>query len=153
MDSEFINNQDAYKYIICFRKAKKLYKNCIEKDLKKYKLTQIEIEIIIYLSRNIEQNTAKDITEYLGLSKGMISRTIDQLISKKILEIEKDKSDKRISRLRITKDSAPLINDLEKSRTKFLDGITSGIEKSNLDVFANVLEEMIDNLEVLEKDM
>ncbi|MGL4452035.1 MAG: MarR family winged helix-turn-helix transcriptional regulator [Sarcina sp.] len=153
MDNEFINNQDAYKYIICFRKAKKLYKNCVEKDLKKYKLTQIEIEIIIYLSRNIEQNTAKDITEYLGLSKGMISRTIDLLISKKILEIEKDKSDKRISRLRITKDSAPLINDLEKSRTKFLSGITSDIEKSKLDIFANVLEEMIDNLEVLEKDI
>lgn len=153
MEDSMLNKEDGYKYIIYFRKAKKLYKKCIEKDLKKYKLTQNEIEIVMYLTRNLKQNTAKDLVEYLGLSKGMISRTVEQLISKGILEIEKDKQDKRIGRLKISETFVDIIDDLEKSRVKFLIGLTSNIEKDKLEVFADVLEGMIGNLKDLEKEI
>ena len=151
MENSKLNREDGYKYIIYFRKAKKLYKNCVEKDLKKYDLTQNEIEIIMYINRTTNQNTAKDLVKYLGLSKGMISRTIDQLISKEILQIEKDKSDKRVSRLNINPTCTELISDLEKSRTKFLGALANNIEVEKLDIFASVLEDMIDNLKELEK--
>ena len=108
-----IDRENGAKYIIYFRKAKKLYKNYIENDLSVYDLSENEIEIIMYLNRNTIKNTAKDIVEYLGLSKGMISRTIDQLIAKEILEFEKDKKDKRVYRLKISDKSKKLIKDLE----------------------------------------
>ena len=148
-----INKEDGDNYIVYFRIAKNLYKNCIEKDLKKYNLAHNEIEIINYLSRNSEQNTARDIAEYLGLSKGMISRTIDQLLTKEILEFEKDKKDKRILRLKITEKSKNLMNDLEKSREKFLVELTKDIEDDKLDVFTDILEAMISNLKELEKNI
>lgn len=153
MEKLMMNKEDGYKYIIYFGKAKKLYKNCVEKDLKKYNLAHNEIEIINYLSRNLEKNTAKDLVEYLGLSKGMISRTIDQLITKEILEFEKDEQDKRIFRLKISDNSRKLINDLKRSREKFLKELTKDIEKDKLEIFTEVLEEIVDNLKYLEQDI
>ena len=150
MEDLKFEKEDGYKYIIYFRKAKKLYKNCVKKDLKEYNLAQNEIEIIMYLRSNTTRNTAKDLVEYLGLSKGMISRTVDHLISKGILEIKKDEADKRICRLKISDTSTDLITDLEKSRNKFLSVLAKNIEPDKLEVFTSVLEGMIDNLKELE---
>lgn len=141
-----LSNEEGTKYIVSFRKAKKLYKRYIEHDLEKYSLSKNEIEIIMYLNRKSKKNTAKDIAKYLDVSKGMISRTLESLLSKGILDTEKDKSDKRILRLKLSDSSEELTKDLEKSSYAFFEGIVDGISEERLDVFASVLEDMIDNL-------
>ncbi len=46
-------------------------------------LTHNEFEILVFLQENLEYNTAKDIVEFSGLSKGLISRSIESLLKKK----------------------------------------------------------------------
>lgn len=145
-----LNNEEGTKYIISFRKAKKLYKKYIEHDLQKYALSKNEIEIIMYLTRNEGNNTARDIAKYLNVSKGMISRNLEQLLAKGILEIQKDKVDKRISRLKLSSGAESLTKDLEKSSDKFFRGIVAGISEEKLETFAGVLEDMILNLKDFE---
>lgn len=146
MRFETFNSERGTRYVVSFRKAKKLYKKHIENDLKKYGLSTNELEIIMYLNREDNDNTARDIAIYLGLSKGMISRTIEQLIEKGILEIQKDKDDKRILRLYLSEASKELTQDLGRASDKFFSNLVSGINEENLDVFASVLEVMIKNL-------
>lgn len=148
-----LSKEQGDNYIISFRKAKKLYRKFLESENKKYNLSQNEIEIIMYIKRKPKKNTAKDIVEYLGVSKGMISRSIDILIGKEILEIEKDKVDKRIVRLKINKKSSKLIVDLEKSSNKFFENLIAGVSNEKVDIFTEVLADMIKNLEILENDM
>ena len=146
-----MDKEHGAKYIISFRKAKKLYKNYIERDLSIYDLSENEIEIIMCLNRNPMKNTAKDLVEYLGLSKGMISRTIDQLVAKEILEFEKDKKDKRIYRLKISDKSNKLIKDLEVSSERFFSGLIKNVDDDRLETFTSVLEDMIINMKGFEK--
>ncbi|MGL4741989.1 MAG: MarR family winged helix-turn-helix transcriptional regulator [Sarcina sp.] len=146
-----MRREDGIKYIIYFRKAKKLYKSYVEKELKEFRLSQIEIEIIAYLNRYSKNNTAKEIVEYLSLSKGMISRTLDSLIAKEIIELQKDKVDKRVLRLKLTDKSEELVRKLEVSNKKFFEGLISNIGEEKLDIFTEVLEDMIENLKDLEK--
>lgn len=148
-----LNTKQGDNYIISFRKAKKLYKKFLENDMKKYGLSQNEIEIIMYLKRNPKENMAKDIVEYLGISKGMISRSIDFLINKEIVEIEKDKIDKRVGRIKISKKSTNLIEDLERSSNRFFKNLIAGVSNEKIDIFTEVLSDMINNLEILEEDI
>lgn len=145
-----MRREDGIKYIIYFRKAKKLYKSYVEKELKEFGLSQIEIEIIAYLNRYSKNNTAKEIVEYLSLSKGMISRTLDSLIAKEIIELQKDKVDKRVLRLKLTDKSKELVSKLEISNKKFFEGLINNISEEKLDIFTEVLEDMIENLKDLE---
>ncbi len=146
-----IKEEERHDYIISFRKVKKFYKKFIDKEMKKFDLSQNEIEIITYLNRNPEKNTAKDIVEYLGISKGMISRNIDILLSKGIIEPKKDNVDKRIIRLYITKESEELINEIEESIFNFLGSLLENIEEEKFEIFKEVLNSLTNNLEELEK--
>ena len=146
-----IKEEERHDYIISFRKVKKFYKKFIDNEMKKFDLSQNEIEIITYLNRNPEKNTAKDIVEYLGLSKGMISRNIDILLSKGIIEPKKDNIDKRIIRLYITKESEELINEIEESIFNFLGSLLENIEEEKFKIFKEVLNSLTNNLEELEK--
>ena len=74
----------------------------------------------MFLKRNSQYNTAKNIVEYSGISKGMVSRTLDGLINKGIIKLEKDKKDKRVVRLKIAEDSKELIESLEEASGEFL---------------------------------
>ncbi|WP_066874094.1 MarR family winged helix-turn-helix transcriptional regulator [Clostridium mediterraneense] len=146
-----IKEEERHDYIISFRKVKKFYKKFIDNEMKKFDLSQNEIEIITYLNRNPEKNTAKDIVEYLGISKGMISRNIDILLSKGIIEPKKDNIDKRIIRLYITKESEELINEIEESIFNFLGSLLENIEEEKFKIFKEVLNSLTNNLEELEK--
>ncbi len=146
-----IKEEERHDYIISFRKVKKFYKKFIDNEMKKFDLSQNEIEIITYLNRNPEKNTAKDIVEYLGISKGMISRNIDILLSKGIIEPKKDNVDKRIIRLYITKESEELINEIEESIFNFLGSLLENIEEEKFEIFKEVLNSLTNNLEELEK--
>ena len=146
-----IKEEERHDYIISFRKVKKFYKKFIDNEMKKFNLSQNEIEIITYLNKNPEKNTAKDIVEYLGISKGMISRNIDILLSKGIIEPKKDSIDKRIIRLYITKESEELIREIEESIFNLLGGLLENIEEEKFEIFKEVLSSITNNLEELEK--
>ncbi|MGL5615759.1 MAG: MarR family winged helix-turn-helix transcriptional regulator [Sarcina sp.] len=149
MDLANINKGTEDELIINFRKAKKLYKKFLEENTKEYGLSQNEIEILMFLKRNSKQNTAKNIVEYSGISKGMISRTIDGLISKGIIKLEKDRKDKRIARLKIVENSKELIESLEKASTEFITIIFNGIPRENVKILEDSLKIMLDNLNAL----
>lgn len=75
--------------LVSFTKAKKTYKKFISPTLNDLGLTHNEFEILVFLQENLEYNTAKDIVEFSGLSKGLISRSIESLLKKEMLSIKK----------------------------------------------------------------
>ncbi|GLX78296.1 transcriptional regulator [Thalassotalea insulae] len=67
-------------------------------------LQPIHQETLHYLaSCNRYSDTMLAVTEYLGLTKGTVSQTLKVLENKALISREKDKNDKRITHLTVTK--------------------------------------------------
>lgn len=139
-------NPNGNAFLVSFTKAKKTYKKFISPTLNDLGLTHNEFEILVFLQENLEYNTAKDIVEFSGLSKGLISRSIESLLRKEMLTIKKDDKDKRLVRLYISNSAIETINFLNKISNDFCKLLLEGLKDEELISFDNILNKMIKNL-------
>ena len=78
-----------------------------------YGLQPVQIEVLHYLSIcNRYSDTPMAVTEYLGLTKGTVSQTLKVLENKGLLSKQLDKSDKRISHLKLSTKGKKLLNKI-----------------------------------------
>ncbi len=159
-------NPNGNAFLVSFTKAKKTYKKFISPTLNDLGLTHNEFEILVFLQENLEYNTAKDIVEFSGLSKGLISRSIESLLKKEMLSIKKDDKDKRIFRLYISPSANETLNVLNKVSNRFfkllLEDLKDDINEIGKDIICPVLnlfdddgltENIKDNLEDLRRNL
>ena len=91
-----------------------------------------EISILILLSNNPSINTSSQLCTILGVSKGLISRSIDVLVEKGYIICAKDDADKRIQRLSFSPQAAPVIQKLNEEVTKMNNEVLQDISKEEL---------------------
>ena len=65
---------------------KKLYGKLFEPLLTQYALTQLEMDILLFLANNPQWDTARDIVELRHLTKSHVSMGIESLVRRGILE-------------------------------------------------------------------
>ena len=104
-----------------------------------------EMNLLIFLSNNPQMDTAKELTVTLGVSKGLICRSVDSLTQKG----EVDKRDRRIVHLMLTDKAAPIIQLLQENRAKFSQWITQEIPQSDLETYKRVNKQLIQNIQRL----
>ncbi len=139
-------NPNGNAFLVSFTKAKKTYKKFISATLNDLGLTHNEFEILVFLQENLEYNTAKDIVEFSGLSKGLISRSIESLIKKDMLTISKDEKDKRVFRLYISSSAKETMHVLNSISNEFCKLLLEGLQDRELLAFDIILNKMIKNL-------
>lgn len=88
-------------------------------------LQPIQQEALYYLSTcNRYSDTTLAVTEFLGLTKGTVSQSLKVLESKALIVRVKDKNDKRITHLKVTKAGTEFLMKTCPPQ-KFTDAITS----------------------------
>lgn len=143
--SDFMcNNSDSF--LVTFKKARKKMHNFLEKRIKEYNLTSNQIDVLIFINRNKEYNTAKDIVEYIGVSKGLVSRSIDDLLKRGYITACEDKNDKRKLRLFLTDEGEKIVNIIDKYDREFFGMLTSNITKEEMEVHASIINKIVTNL-------
>lgn len=105
-----------------------------------------EINILIFLYNNPNINTSKELTLTLGVSKGLISRSVESLISKGLLIKEKDVDDRRSELLKLSEKAKPLIVRMEKSKDAFAQSVIKDIDVKDLAVYQKVQQQIDQNL-------
>ena len=96
-------------------KIEKAYRKYFQDEMEKYHLTPNELLVLLFLARdNGGCNTARDIAQYEGVSKGLVARSVESLVEKQFLVVERDAADKRICHLYLTQ-CAHRADDGEKS--------------------------------------
>lgn len=108
-----------------------------------------EMNLLIFLSNNPQMDTAKELTVTLGVSKGLICRSVGSLTQKGYLRGEVDKRDRRIVHLMLTDKAAPIIQLLQENRAKFSQWITQEISQSDLETYKRVNKQLIQNIQRL----
>ena len=73
----------------------RLYDKMLKTVCTEHNLTIIEADVISFLQNNPEKDTAADIVELRMLSKGAVSKAVESLIQKSILERKPDREDRR----------------------------------------------------------
>ena len=98
-------------------KIEKAYRKYFQDEMEKYHLTPNELLVLLFLARdNGGCNTARDIAQYEGVSKGLVARSVESLVEKQFLVVERDAADKRICHLYLTQQCSVLTKQItEKS--------------------------------------
>ena len=119
-----------------FSQIRRLYAGKLVLKYGENRLSPNEISILIMLSSNKNIDTAGQICVLLGVSKGLVSRSIDSLIGYGLIEKERDENDKRITHLRISNEAAPFIEEMRMQ-----------INRINEEVFKDISVDEIGQME------
>ena len=124
----------------------RLYDKMLKKVCTEHDLTVIEADVISFLQNNPEKDTAADIVELRMLSKGAVSKAVESLIQKSLLERIPDTEDRRKIHLRLKSQAGPVTESIDRVREEFLDTVLEGFTKDELELHRQFFDRLIDNL-------
>lgn len=131
------------------RRVLKRYDQMLKEVCETYELTAVEAEIISFLRHNPLKDTAVDITELRMLPKSSVSKAVEGLIQKKILQRIPDREDRRRIHLKLRPQAAPILERVETIQEQFWEVIFQGFseeerlqyEEFNRRIFENAKQE------------
>ena len=140
---------DNLDIVLRGRKLKRISDIAFSELRRKYGLKQLEVEILIYLSRNPGASASTFIKE-MGLNKGQVSVAMDNLSSGGFITLKRDNKDHRYSHASVTEKALPVLEEAEKLKVMYEIMIFSGISPEDAFSFWNVSKKMMANLEKID---
>lgn len=123
-------------------KLKKMYERAFYSITNELKLTQAEVDILLFLNNNKPLDTAKDITEYRYISKSLVSKSVESLLKKGYLSYETDATDKRIIHLKIEPSTMQVVYKLLAVQKNFMRILFNDITDEEYEVTKRVLNKI-----------
>lgn len=125
---------------------KKWYEKSFSHIQEKEKLTQIEIDILLFLANNPQYDTAKEIVKIRGLAKSHVSGGVEKLIKKGFLIRNGDKEDRRCIHLKLLKAASGVVKEAQLTQKKFFEQLYQGITPEEREVWHQILMRMEENV-------
>ena len=79
------------------------------------------------------------------LSKGAVSKGVDSLIQKSLLERVPDTEDRRKIHLRLMPQAGPVTETVDEVRDEFLETVLDGFTKEELEIQTLFIQKLFDN--------
>lgn len=136
----------ATEWLVNFRHIIKCQDALIKELCDKFLLTKIEGTIITFLYNHPGRDTAGDIVELRMLSKGNVSKAVEALIQKELIQREQDEKDRRKIHLSLLPAAEPMILALEEKQREFSDAIFSGFSKEEKQLFHEMNSRIAENI-------
>ena len=130
---------------IGLRSLFRLYDKMLKRVCTEHALTLVEADIISFLRNNPEKDTAADIVELRMLSKGAVSKGVEALIQKSLLERIPDMEDRRRIHLKLRPLAEPVTESIDEVREEFLETILEGFTKEELEMQSQFLDRLFEN--------
>lgn len=130
----------------------KEYRKISFKAIEEYEFTPCEIDVLMFLFNNTSLDTAKDISKFKGISKSLVSRSVDSLLEKKLISATPDEQDKRIVHLMLTGNASDIVEKLKISKELFSQKVTEGISENDLKTFVTVIQQMLENVNHMKEE-
>ena len=137
---------DMRKTISIGLKSEKLRSIVLWELGEKYKLTQNEVEVLIFLYNNPELNTSKDIVKYRWTSKSLVCKSVRSLLDNEYLDPAADYDDGRVMRLIMPEKTREIAKDLAEKEKEFYDLVFAGITDKEMAAIRGFAERLDVNL-------
>ena len=128
------------------------FRSMCQRELPGLDLTQNEVYVLMFLLRVPEADTAREISEFLGMSPSLVSRTLDSLREKKIVELIQDENDRRVHHIHLNPNNEKLTENVRRLDKKVLDSLLEGIDPEEVRVFEEVLKKILINIQKYRKE-
>lgn len=144
---------DKFELLIMGQQFKKLYEKCYDRLMNEYDLKKIDIDVLYFLSHSGKYDTAKDIASLIFVSKAHVSKSIENLHKKNLIELISDSSDRRYVHIRISQKGQPVVNEIKLIKERMNSILFRGISDEERNIMLKLTGKIAGNInEELEKD-
>lgn len=138
--------ENNFEILLSGQQFKKLYEKQICPILKKYNLTKIEIEILLFLQQNRLYDTAKDIVELKSYTKSHVSKATDSLMKNGYLIRKLDEHDRRSIHLQVAQKAQPIVKEALQLRSSLFALLYKDITNEEKKVLEQIAGKMAVNI-------
>lgn len=109
-------------------------------------LSQLEMELLLFLRNNPELNTARDAVAYRGFAKSNVSTAVEALERKGWLTVEPDPGSRRVKRLCLRREREADLERLAACQSGVFQVLTAGFAPEELETLRDLLDRMGKNV-------
>lgn len=126
---------------------RKLYGNLCAPLLARHGLTQLELDIILFLANNPEYDTARDIVEKRHLAKSHVSMGIDNLAGRGLLERSTRDGNRKTIHLHLTGEAAPIVAEGRAAQRQYGALLFTGFTAEDFRLLASLMDRVAGNMD------
>lgn len=112
----------------------------------KYDLKKLDLEVLFYISKNPDSNTARDIQKFLKINKGYISQIVDHLCKRGFLVATPDPRDRRFVHYRVSAETKDIVGEMQEVWEQIGDCIFDGVSEEEKKIFQRVAVQIQKNI-------
>ncbi|MEM8712028.1 MAG: MarR family transcriptional regulator [Planctomycetota bacterium] len=116
----------------------------VDRELKAFDMTRRQVGMIMHIER-FGSPSASDLTQTLGVDSTAVTRMIDRLEEKGLVERHPDPDDGRRHLIEVTKEARSLMPKLKRTAGRVEATFVEGVSPEDLETFQRVLLRMLDN--------
>lgn len=138
---------DHFELLIMGQQFKKLYEKCYGHIMQTYGLKKIDIDVLYFLSHSGKQDTAKDIANLIYVSKAHVSKAIENLHQKALIDLITDPSDRRYVHISISGSGQQIVDEIKQIRAKTEKILFDGISPEDRELLLRLSYQIADNID------
>lgn len=124
----------------------KQYNLMFEPLLKKYQITQIEIDVLAFLANNPEYKHAQDIVNIRGISKAHVSCALEKLVKRNLIERRVDQNNRRCNCLYVSSQADKLVAEIRAVQHQYNKLAYRGLSDEDNDNYRRIISQIYENL-------
>lgn len=113
--------------------------------LEQYQLTQIELDVLLFLSHHPQQDTAKDIVEIRRLTKSHVSAAVEGLVQRQYIQRLRRPDNKKLIHLVLLPDAMPAVQAGQAQQKAFFQTLKQGFDPQEVQVLNALLTRISEN--------
>ena len=126
---------------------KKIYDQSLEPVCKKYQLTRMELDILLFLANNPGYDTAKDIIERRRLTKSHVSMSLKDLERRDLVQKEYYPGNQKTAHLKLSSASIQMVAEGQQAQKKFFQTVFREFNPEDVSRMEDYFERMRKNMQ------
>ncbi|EDS05923.1 transcriptional regulator, MarR family [[Clostridium] scindens ATCC 35704] len=126
---------------------KKIYDQSLEPVCKKYQLTRMELDILLFLANNPGYDTAKDIIERRRLTKSHVSMSLKDLERRDLVQKEYYPGNQKTAHLKLSSASIQMVAEGQQAQKKFFQTVFRDFNPEDVSRMEDYFERMRKNMQ------
>lgn len=126
---------------------RKLYCSLFTPLLERRGLTQLEVDILLFLANHPEYDTARDIVEKRHLAKSHVSVGVEALAGRGLLERQMRKGNRKTIHLRLTEAAAPVVAEGRDVQRQYGELLLAGFSEEERGELFRMLDRIGENVD------
>lgn len=128
------------------------YEKLTKSICEKYKLTQMEYDILMFIFYNPQYNTASDIVKIKKSTKSHVSTSLKSLEDKNLIIKRQSQNNKKYYQIFLKDNANEIIEYGKKIQKKFVKDLFEGISNDEIIIFKKVFDQICKNADLYLKD-